>query len=83
MNLILMVEQPGTSNPGADRYDYPRRFNLLDMFGISHALSPVSPRPDKFGRPEEASYDKPMFVREAVGKCESSRPQSDDPDFGA
>jgi hypothetical protein len=68
MNLTSMVEQPEAMTPGAGRYEYPRRFNLLDMFGISHALSPVSPRPDKFGGPEEASCDKPIFDWEVVGK---------------
>jgi hypothetical protein len=83
MNVISMVEQPETMNPGGDRYEYPRRFNLLDMFGISHALSPVGPRPDEFGRSEGNSDDESMFDWEVVGKCESSRPQPDEPDFGA
>jgi hypothetical protein len=83
MNLTSMVEQPDAMNPGADRYEYPRRFNLLDMFGISHALSQVGPRSDKFGRREENSYDRPMFDWEVVGKRESSRPQPDEPDFRA
>jgi hypothetical protein len=73
MNLTSMVEQSEAMNPGADRYEYTRRFNLLDMFGISHALSPVSPRPDKFGGREEASCDKPIFDLELVGKSEGSR----------
>jgi hypothetical protein len=68
MNLALMVEQPETMNPGADRYEYPRRFNLLDMFGISHALSPVGPRSDKFSRPEEDFYDNAIFDWEVVGQ---------------
>ena len=72
MNLTSMVEQPEAMNPDADRYEHPRRFNLLDMFGISHALSPVNPRPDKFGGPEEASYDKPIFDWKVVGKSEGS-----------
>ena len=72
MKLTSMVE-PEAMKPGADRYEYPRRFNLLDLFGISHALSPVSPWPDKFGRPEGDSYEKPMFDWEGVGKSEGSR----------
>ena len=82
MNLTSMVEQPETINPGADRYEYPRRFNLLDMFGLSRALSPVTPQPE-IGHPEENSYDRPMFDWEVVGKCESSRSKPDSPDFGA
>jgi hypothetical protein len=68
-----MVEQTEAMNPGTDRYEYPRRFNLLDMFGISHALSPLNPRPDKFGSPEEASYNKPIFDWEVIGKSKGSR----------
>jgi len=54
-------------NPGADRYEHPRRFNLLDMIGISHDLSPVNPRPDKLGPAEEDCYANPMFDWELVG----------------
>ena len=66
MTLTPIVEQPETMNPG-DRYEYPRRFNLLDMIGISHDLSPVNPRPDKFGPPKEDCYANPMFDWELVG----------------
>ena len=67
MTLTSIVEQPETMDPGADRYEYPLRFNLLDMIGISHDLSPVNPRPDKFGPPEEDCYANPMFDWELVG----------------
>ena len=51
--MTSIVEQLETINPGAERYEYPWRFNLLDVIGISHDLSPANPRPDKFGPPEE------------------------------
>ena len=61
MILTSIVEQQERMNPGAEPYGYPRRFNLLDMIGIGHDLSPVSPRPDKSGPPEGDRYDNPIF----------------------
>jgi hypothetical protein len=61
MTLTSIVEQLETINPGAERYEHPWRFNLLDVIGISHDLSPANPRPDKFGPPEEDHYGNPMF----------------------
>jgi hypothetical protein len=73
MTLTSIVEQRETMNPGAEPYGYPWRFNLLDMIGIGQDLSPVSPRSDKSGPPEEDRYDNPMFDWELVGPCRRQR----------
>lgn len=61
MSLVSSVQEQETMNIGADRYEYPPRFNLLDLIGLSQDLLPVSPRPDKSGPPEQDNYGKPMF----------------------
>ncbi|MGA8656006.1 MAG: hypothetical protein WB586_07625 [Chthoniobacterales bacterium] len=71
MSLAPTIQQPERMNPGTDPYEYPQRFNLLDMIGVSHDLSPVNPRPGKSGPPEEDRYCNPMFDWELVDKCES------------
>jgi hypothetical protein len=58
MSPASTIQQPETTNPGAD--EYPQRFNLLDVIGVSHDLSPVNPRPDKSGPPEEDHYGNPI-----------------------
>jgi hypothetical protein len=67
MTLTSIIEQLERMNPGAEPCGYQWRFNLLDMIGIGHDLSPVSPRPDKSGPPEEYRYGNPMFDWELVG----------------
>ena len=66
MNWASMV--PQREAPGATFCEYPKRFNLLDMIGISRNLAPVSPRPDKFGPAEEDSYSRPLFHWELVSE---------------
>jgi hypothetical protein len=66
MNRTSMI--PQREAPRATFCEYPKRFNLLDMIGISRNLAPVSPRPDKFGPAEEDSYSTPLFLLELVGK---------------
>jgi hypothetical protein len=70
MNLVSSVQEQETMNTGADRYEYPPRFNLLDLIGLSHDLLPVSPQPDKSGPLGEDSCSTPMFDWELVSICE-------------
>jgi hypothetical protein len=58
---MAFVEQEETTHLDSNRSEYPQRFNLLDMLGVSRDLSPVNPRPDKSGPPEQDNYGKPMF----------------------
>jgi len=62
MTLTSIVEQQETMNPGAEPYGYQWRFNLLDMIGIGPDLSPVSPRLNKSGPPDEDRYGNRCLI---------------------
>jgi hypothetical protein len=66
MNRASMI--PQREAPGATFCEYPKRFNLVDIIGISHNLSPVSPQPDESSPPKEDSYSTRMFDWEVVSR---------------
>ena len=68
MNLASIGEQDETINLDANRRKIPRRANLLDMLGLSDALSAATLRPGKFSPPEEDSDSKQRFDWELIRK---------------
>jgi hypothetical protein len=68
MSLNATEQQPETTRLAAQRREYSQRFNLLDMLGLSDDLSPVPPRPDTFGPPEEDNYSQQVVHLAGISK---------------
>jgi len=72
MSVTPIEQQPETIALAAVRFDYPQRFNLLDMLGLTDSLPAANHRPGTFGPPDSDSSSQPVVDWELIGKRSSS-----------
>jgi hypothetical protein len=68
MNLTTTKQQDETWNSDSEPYEFPQRFNLLDMLGLSFSLWSQNSRPGEFDPTEEERYRKQPSDRTLIQK---------------
>jgi len=68
MSVTAIEQQPETIALTAMRFDYPQRFNLLDLLGLTDCLPAATPRPGTFGPPESDNSSQPVVDCELIFK---------------
>ena len=67
MSLTPIEQQPETILSDT-RLDYPQRFNLMDLLGLTDDLAGTTPRPGTFDPPENDNLCQPVVDWTLIGK---------------